>query len=302
MNDDSPVDIFDRALHRRRRERAAAGMDAHDFLLREIGERLLDRLDDVRRQFRRVLLLGGTPHVADRLRQRAGVELVVAADPAASMARRLGGPAVVADEELVPFRDDAFDLIVAPPGLHWVNDLPGALLQLRRTLEPDGLFLAALPGGDTLFELRRALMEAETAALGGLSPRISPMVGVRDAGSLLQRAGFTLPVVDTDRLTIAYSDPWKLLADLRGAGETNAVKARRRVPATRALIGEAMRLYRAHFVEPDGRVPATVEVIYLTGWSPAENQPKPLRRGSATGRLADALKTSEIPGGAKAGH
>jgi NADH dehydrogenase [ubiquinone] 1 alpha subcomplex assembly factor 5 len=298
---DDPVDIFDRVLHRRRRDRAAARLAEHDFLLREIGERLFDRLDDVRRQFRRVLLLGGTPDIADRLRRRVGVELVVAADPSAGIAGRLGSPAVAADEEFVPFRDGAFDLIVAPPGLHWVNDLPGALLQLRRTLEPDGLFLGALPGGDTLFELRRALMEAEVAALGGLSPRISPMVGVRDAGSLLQRAGFTLPVVDTDRLTIAYSDPWKLLEDLRGAGETNAVKARRRVPATRALIAEAMRLYRAHFEEADGRVPATVEVIYLTGWSPSDSQPKPLRRGSATGRLADALKTSEIPGGAKAG-
>ena len=299
MSDDSPVDIFDRALHRRRRERAAAGMAGHDFLLREIGDRLLDRLDDVRRRFRRVLLLGGTPDLAARLRDRAGVELVVAADPAAAVARSLNCPAVVADEEFVPFRAGAFDLIVAPPGLHWVNDLPGALLQLRRILEPDGLFLAALPGGDTLFELRRALMEAETAALGGLSPRISPMVGVRDAGALLQRAGFTLPVVDTDRLTIAYSDPWKLLEDLRGAGETNAVKTRRRVPATRTLIGEAMWLYRQHFEEPDGRVPATVEVIYLTGWSPADSQPQPLRRGSATSRLAEALKTAEIPGGAK---
>jgi NADH dehydrogenase [ubiquinone] 1 alpha subcomplex assembly factor 5 len=208
---------------------------------------------------------------------------------------------VVADEEFLPFASGGFDLILAAAGLHWVNDLPGALVQLRQALVADGFFLAALPGGDSLFELRRALMEAETALQGGVSPRISPMVGVRDAGSLLQRAGFALPVVDTDRLTVSYPDPMRLLADLRGAGETNSVRARRRTPATRALLMEACRLYREHFEEEDGRVPATVEIIYMTGWSPDQSQPKALRPGSAATRLADALKTTEIPGGAKAG-
>src|SRR6185295_1216700 len=146
---------------------------------------------------------GGDPVSLERLRARPGIELVVAAELSRAVAQRLAPPVVVMDEEFVSFADASFDLIVALPVLHWVNDLPGALLQLRRTLVPDGLFLAALPGGDSLFELRRALMEAETAATGGLSPRISPMVGVRDAGGLLQRAGFTLPVVDADRLTIA---------------------------------------------------------------------------------------------------
>lgn len=290
--------IFDRALVRRHRDRAAGIAGDHGFLFAEVAERLADRLDDVRRRFGRVLDLGCHDGVMARvLKGRAGEDLLVSADLSPAMARLAPPPSVTADEEALPFAPGSFDLITSCLSLHWVNDLPGALIQIRRCLKPDGLFLAALLGGETLHELRVSLMEAEIARAGGASPRVSPFADLRDMAGLLQRAGFALPVADVDTLTVAYETPMALLADLRAMGETNAVRARRRAPDGKALFADALDRYGARFAEPDGRAAATFQVIYLIGWAPDPSQPQPLRPGSAAVRLADALGTAERDAG-----
>ena len=289
--------VFDRRAVRLHRERAAATLDANDFLHREVAERLLDRLDDVKRGFPRALDLGCATGILGRLLEgRGGIETMVQCD----LSPRHGGAgrpasALAADEEALPFTEASFDLVLSCLDLHWVNDLPGTLIQIRRLLKPDGLFLAALLGGETCHELRQALVEAEVAVEDGLSPRLSPMAEVRDAGNLLQRAGFTLAVADTDRLTVSYPTPLQLLNDLRAMGETNAVAARRKTLSRRATLAAALARYGELFADSDGRVPATFEVIYLTGWAPHPSQQKPLRPGSASTRLADALDTEEHP-------
>src|SRR5581483_6832098 len=215
-----------------------------------------------------------------------------------AMAARAGAPVVVGDEELLPFADASFDLVISALAMHWTNDLPGALVQLRRALKPDGLLLAALLGGDTLAELRRALLEAELAETGGAHPRVSPVADVRDAGMLLQRAGFELPVVDSDVLSVSYPDLIALMRDLRGMGETNALSERPRAPTRRGVLARAAAAYPQ---APDGRIEAGFQVIFLTGWAPHPSQPKPLRPGSAAARLADALDARETGTGDKAG-
>ncbi|MDZ3838405.1 MAG: methyltransferase domain-containing protein [Rhodospirillales bacterium] len=293
--------VFDRAVVRRRRDRAAARLAAHDFLYREVADRLADRLDDVNRRFPRALDLGcHTGALAAALRGRGGIETMVHCDLSAEMAGLAPAPAVAGDEEALPFAEGAFDLVLSSLSLHWVNDLPGALSQIRRALKPDGLFLAAMPGGETLKELRQALAEAEIAAEGGLSPRISPFVEVRDAGNLLVRAGFALPVADIETITVSYPDPLAVVRDLRGAGEANAVLERRRGPSRRTTLFSALARYGELYGDADGRVPATVQVIYLTAWAPDPSQPKPLKPGSAKTRLAEALGTAEIPAGERA--
>jgi len=273
MSDDDGIMLFERRLVRRHRERAAAQLAQFRFLFDEVGERLLERLAAVRRVFPRVLVLGGQDGTLARALQRLpGTALVVNADLAPALARRAradGLAALAADEELLPFAPHSFDLVLCPLSLHWVNDLPGALAQLRRVLVPDGLMLAALLGGATLTELRQALVEAELALCGGAAPRVSPFATLADAAGLLQRIGFALPVADSDRLTVTYPHLLRLLADLRGMGETNALSRRHRVPARRALFAAAAEHYHQRFAEPDGRLPATFEVLWLTGWSPA---------------------------------
>jgi len=199
------------------------------------------------------------------------------------------GPRVAADAEALPFADGCFDAVLSNMDLHGVNDLPGTLVQIRRMLKPDGLFLAVLPGGATLHELRRALAEAEEAVEGGVSPRVAPFADVRDAGNLLQRAGFALPVADSETLTVSYADPLRLMADLRGKGESNAVAARRRQPLRRGTLLAAAARYRDLFAGADGRVPATFELVTLTAWAPHPSQQKPLAPGSGTVSLGDAL-------------
>jgi NADH dehydrogenase [ubiquinone] 1 alpha subcomplex assembly factor 5 len=288
--------VFDRRSVRLHRERVAASLPQHDFLLREIGERLVDRLDDVRREFPIALDLGCRHGaLAGDLAVR-GVQTLIHCDLAYRMVRRAAGLRLVADEEVLPFAAASFDLVISLLNLHWVNDLPGALLQIRRALKPDGLFLAALFGGETLKELRRSLAEAEIAAEGGLSPRVSPFADVRDAGNLLQRAGFALPVADVETLTVSYADPFALLADLRGMGETNAVLERRKTASRRATLFRAVELYE-QFYGNEGRVPATFQVVFLTAWAPDASQPKPVKPGSAVARLAEALEAEEIPAG-----
>ena len=224
-------------------------------------------------------------------------------DLSPAMAQRAAGhghPAVVADEEYLPFADRSFDLVISSLSLHWVNDLPGVLIQIRRALKPDGLFLGAMLGDGTLAELREALMAAELDIAGGVSPRLSPFADLRDAAGLLQRAGFALPVADIEAVTASYADLFRLCADLRGMGETNASLARNTAPPPRTLWSEAARRYAERCAEPDGRIPATFRIIHMLGWSPHDSQPKPLKPGSATARLADALGTEERPAGDKA--
>ena len=288
------MNIFDRRIVRLHRDRAAGGLAENDFLLREVGDRLADRLDDVKRRFPLALDLGcHTGELGRLLGGRGGIESLVHCDLSPAMAARAPDLRLAADEEALPFGEATFDLVTSLLSLHWVNDLPGALTQIRLALKPDGLFLAAMLGGDTLKELRQALAEAEIAVEGGLSPRVSPFAGVRDVGGLLQRAGFALPVVDTETLTVVYSDPFKLIADLRAMGEANAIIERRRGLSRRATLLEAADRYRNACADAEGRVTATFQVIYLTGWSPHDSQPKPLRPGSAKASLADALGATE---------
>lgn len=297
------MNIFDRRLLRLHRDRAAAGLERHDFLLREIAGRLAERLDVVNRDFPLALDLGcHSGALATALGGRKGIEQLVQCDSSHAMALQAannGQPSLTAAEELLPFATECFDLVLSNLSLHWVNDLPGCLLQIRQVLKPDGMFLGALLGGATLQELRDVLMEAELAASGGAGPRVSPFVDLRDAGALLQRAGFALPVADSDTLIVTYADLPALLRDLRGMGETNALLARPNKPLSRAALAQAGDLYRRRHADREGRLMATFQVIYLTGWAPHEAQQKALRPGSARSRLADALGTREVAAGDK---
>ncbi|OWU86009.1 SAM-dependent methyltransferase [Oceanicola sp. 22II-s10i] len=216
---------------------------------------------------------------------------------AARFATRLGLPdAVCVDaDEVLDVTPGAHDLAIHAMALHWANDPVGQLIQTRRALKPDGLLLACLFGGQTLHELRAALAEAESRLTGGLSPRVAPMAEIRDLGALLQRAGLALPVADSDRLTVTYPDAFALMRDLRHMGEANALHHRLRRPTRRAVLAEAARIYAETHADADGRIPATFEIIHLSGWAPDDSQPQPLRPGSATHRLAQALGTAETP-------
>ncbi|MDP6883623.1 MAG: methyltransferase domain-containing protein, partial [Rhodospirillales bacterium] len=248
----------------------------------------------------RVLDVGCGSGLSGLALREVGFASIDGCDLSPAMAARAGPFAVAADEEALPFAEESFDLVLSCLSLHWVNDLPGALVQVRRALKPDGLFLAAMLGGDSLAELRASFAEAEIAEEGGLSPRVSPFADVRDAGHLLQRAGFALPVVDTDAITVSYGNPGRLMADLRGMGESNAVAERRKGFTRRATLGAAQARYRALFGGADGHVACTFRVLYLTAWAPHPSQQKALAPGSARARLADALGTTEIPAGDKA--
>lgn len=297
------MQIFDRAAKRRQRARAAGRAGEFDFLRRPVAAALVERLDDIRRDFGTVLVLGATAAWLRPLlgARGAGMTLVGmdALPPGIKVDTR--DAHVVGDEELLPFAAGRFDLVLAPLGLHWINDLPGALVQIRHALKPDGLFLGAMLGGATLTELRQSWLLAEAELEGGAGPRISPMAETLDGAALLQRAGFALPVADSDRLTVTYADALRLMADLRGMGETNALLARRRSFTRRGTLLRMAALYAERFGGPDGRIPATFEVISLTGWAPHASQQQPLRPGAAKHRLADALGTVEIPAGEKAG-
>jgi SAM-dependent methyltransferase len=279
--------VFDRSAVRHRLRRALRQGYA-DFLLARVVEDLEDRLGAVLRTFGTALDVGTpTPAAAAALR-RSG--------RAASVVRLSSVPeaeAVLGDEENLPFSGGSFDLAVSLLALQSVNDLPGTLIQIRRALKPDGLFLAALLGGSTLTELRQAFAQAEAELEGGISPRVAPFVDVRDLGGLLQRAGFALPVTDADVVRVRYANPFNLMRDLRSMGLTNALAERRRTPLRRRTLLRAAEIYAERFGDPDGRVPATFEVIWLSGWTPHESQQKPLRPGSAKVRMADALGVRE---------
>lgn len=285
MTDD--MHIFDRRTVRRHRDRAARTVDGVADILRDVAERLLDRLDDTTRRFTCALDIGGRGIVAPMLRAR-GIA-TVSCDLSPAMAARSGAPCLAADEEFLPFAPASFDLVVASLSLHWVNDLPGTLIQLRQALRPDGLLLVSLPALGTLAELRAALTAAEAGLTGGAAPRVSPFPDLRDCAGLLQRAGFALPVADAEEIRLLYADRLALLRDLRAAGEANAVALRdRRIPP-RALFPAAL----ASLPEQDGRVVATLRLAMLTGWAPGPGQPQPLPRGSATTSLAEALERDD---------
>ena len=254
-------EVFDRIAVRLHRERAARTVGAVADVLRDAAERLLDRLDDTTIRFTQALDLGGRGVVAPLLAGR-GIQ-VVSADVSPAMAALGGAPAVAADEEFLPFGAGSFDLVVASLSLHWVNDLPGALIQLRQALRPGGLLLASLPALGTLGELRRALTETEAALTGGAAPRVSPFADLRDCAALLQRAGFSLPVADVEELQLLYAEPFALLRELRAAGETNALRERdRRIPP-RELFPAAL----ATLPQQDGRVSIALRMAFMTGWA-----------------------------------
>jgi ubiquinone/menaquinone biosynthesis C-methylase UbiE len=293
----SPV-IFDRDLLRVRRARAAARGTAM-FLLDHVASELAERLSVVLRKFEIAADLG-TPSNAIRrvLAGQVGVMVAIHECPAFGVDRH--SLAVVADLEALPFRDASLDLAVSALALQFVNDLPGTLAQIRRALKPDGLFLAALVGGQSLTELREAFAVAESEIDGGVSPRVAPFVDVRELGALLQRASFALPVSDIDRLVVRYASPLALMHDLRKMGASNVLTERKRTPLRRATLRRMMEIYGERFADTDGRVRATFEIVWLSGWAPHASQQQPLAPGSAKMRLADVLGTRESSAGEKA--
>ncbi|HWX14170.1 MAG TPA: methyltransferase domain-containing protein [Methylocella sp.] len=286
----SPLLIFDRSLARRRLARAAASGKGDDFLLARAIEEFRDRLSTIKRAFSEVLDAGTpAPRLAAWLVDRFQPRLLVRMAPLPETAGKIPLVCLIGDEENLPLAQESFELVVTALSLQNLNDLPGALIQLRRVLRPDGLFLGCLLGGTSLHELRTVLAVAETELCGGISPRVAPFADVRELGGLLQRAGFALPVADSETVTVRYASLFDLMADLRAMGATNALVARLRKPSAKGFFMRAAEVYAQRFADPDGRLRATFEMIFLSGWAPHESQQKPLPPGSAKMRLSDAL-------------
>ncbi|MBV9111578.1 MAG: methyltransferase domain-containing protein [Hyphomicrobiales bacterium] len=295
----SPPLIFDRALIRRRLSRAAQGSPA-EFLIAHVADDLNERLKPILRRFPLAIELGGaTSHGARALLESGKVERVVRLASLRPSGPD-GFPSAVADEETLPLGQASVDLVASLLSIQAVNDLPGALAQIKRSLRPDGLFIACLLGGETLTELRQSMAEAETQLSAGVSPRVAPFADARDLGALLQRAGFALPVTDVEKLTVRYDDAFALMHDLRAMGMTNPMVERAREPLRRATLLRAAQTYAERFADLDGRLRATFDLVWLSAWAPHESQQRPLRPGSAKSRLADALGASEIKAGEKA--
>ncbi|MGV1014299.1 MAG: methyltransferase domain-containing protein [Methyloceanibacter sp.] len=293
--------LFDRKLLRQRRERFAPEITAREFLLAHVANEIAERVEIMLRAFPRALDLGAYHGLLGRkVAALPSVGEMIYAESAFAFAALCPPPSLVCDEDLLPFKEASLNLIVSGLALHRVNDLPGALIQIRRALAPDGLFMAALLGVRALTELRTALLEAEAEMEGGASPRVSPFADVRDYGALLQRAGFALPVADAETLTLTYPSPRELMREVRALGGGNVLLARSKAPLPRRVLARAEDIYRAHHSMPDGTVTATFEIVYLSGWSPDASQQKPLKPGSAAQRLADALGTTEHPAGDEA--
>ena len=282
--DASIPQIFDRSLVRERRRRAADDFSQYSFLFDEVSERLIERLELIRRQYSAALIVGArTGGVAARLAGRFGIETLVQFDLEHRMLSQGAGLRVAGDEEMLPFADGSFDLVISPVSLHSVNDLPGALVQLRRVLRPDGLFLAAVYGLGSLAPLRDAFLAAESAAGAGSAPHVHPLLDVRDGGALLQRAGFALPVADAETIAVNYANPMRLLSDLRGMGEGNALYRRSPGMMRRQVLFEAMKQMQG--------VEVPFEIVFLTGWAPDSGQQQPLRPGQGKTSLASVLST-----------
>ncbi|HEV7158387.1 MAG TPA: methyltransferase domain-containing protein [Caulobacteraceae bacterium] len=299
-----PPRLFDRRLHRRRLQRAAPQFGRADYLKARVADDLTHRLATINRRFPIAVELGARTGVFARALASSAaadkIDLLVQTDLSETMLARVGGARAVADEARPPFGPASIDLFITALSLHWVDDLVGALVQIRLALKPDGLFIGALLGGATLAQLRACLTEAEIELTGGAGPRVSPFLDAVDGGALMQRAGFALPVVDVDRLEVRHDHLLDLMAELRAMGETNVLFDRPRTPLTRGVIARASELYHQRFGQ-DGRISSTFEVVTLTGWAPHASQPQPLAPGSATVRLADALGACEQSAGDKAG-
>ncbi|MDP9634778.1 UNVERIFIED_ORG: SAM-dependent methyltransferase [Ensifer adhaerens] len=288
--------IFDQSLVEAHRRRALRNADPKAaFLLDIVAQELADRVSVVERQFDRAMELHGyTGATALRLLETGKVGTVerVETDPGFGTTAM---PVAIAPLERIPAEPETLNLLVSPLSLHLTNDTPGAFIQARRSLKPDGLFLAAIPGNGTLNELREALLAAEAELTGGASPRVVPFADVRDMGALLQRAGFALPVADAETYTVRYDSLFALIRDLRAMGMTSPLTARSRTPVSRRFFLRAAEIYAERFSDPDGRIRATFSVVYLSGWAPHESQQKPLKPGSAKQRLSEALGTKERP-------
>ena len=284
----APPRIFDRQAYRARRMRAASAGN-NLILVEDTAAQAALRISAINRRFARGLDLNSRAHA------------FAAIQPLADSWVRTGNfsdaPSAITDDEWLPFADESFDLITSILSLHAVNDLPGTLIQIRRLLKPDGLFMAALFGGDTLKELRLSFAAAEETTLGGVSPRVAPFADVRDIGGLLLRAGFTLPVADVERTVIRYRELPRLFADLRAIGETNVLADRRKEALSKRTLASLLQEYQSRFGDSEKRLLATFEIIFLTGWAPHESQQKPLRPGSAKARLSDALGSIEHSAG-----
>ncbi|WP_084420664.1 methyltransferase domain-containing protein [Henriciella litoralis] len=293
----APPKLFDRQLHRRNRDRSAAGFDDYAFLKTRESSHLIERLEDVSRTFERALDLGAHDGSLTKLLAAHGqVTDVEAGDTSEAFVAKMeadGLAARVLNEEHPDLPHATYDLVTSVLSLHWVNDLPGTLIQIRNALKPDGLFLGCLFGAGTLAELRTCLIEAESELSGGVSPRISPLPGLQDMAGLMQRAGFALPVVDLETVTVRYGDPFRLLNDIKGMGEQAAFTPNERAPRkplSRRLLARMAEIYAERFSDPDGRLRATFNIVWLSGWAPDASQPKPLRPGSAKHSLADAVR------------
>ncbi|MBM09031.1 MAG: SAM-dependent methyltransferase [Magnetovibrio sp.] len=287
-----PLKIFSKPALSLHRDRAADKICDHNFLFEETAKRLVDRIKDTKRLFPVALDIGcHGGEIVKELRNQESVKSFFSAELSPKMAKNnCKGRTIVCDDEFLPFASNSFDLILSNLNLHWVNDLPGAFLQMRKALRPDGLLLASMLGGNTLNELRLAIYEAEMEVEKGWSPRFSPLADLKDLGNLLHRAGFALPVADIETITVSYDHPLKLMLDLRGMGETNANVDRRKTFSRRSTLFRAVEIYKENFAQKDGRIPATFEIITLTAWAPDPRQPKPLARGSAKRSLKDALE------------
>lgn len=303
------IEVFDPHLLAFHRNRVAANGYQHDFLFHHQADLLMERLDDFTRPFHNILEIGCRGgYLSKLLRQKypdQRLTLMDSSDVMLQSALALLSPddflrGKVVQEETVPFQPHYFDLIISNLYLHWINDLPGYLTQIRHCLQPDGLFLGCLFGGETLTELRQVLMEAELELTGGVSPRVSPFAGLQDMAALMQRADFALPVIDREIVTVTYADMLTLLKDLQGMGESNVLKERQRLIPPRTLFAKAAEFYQERYSTPEGKITASFEIIYLCGWAPHPSQQQALKRGSAKARLADALGTTEQKAGEKA--
>lgn len=297
---DAPL-LFDRELLRRRRARFAGEIAEREVVIAHVAREIAERVDIMLREFPRALDLGAYRGLLGQsIAALKSVGEVFYAESVFEYAERCPRPAVVCDEDLLPFRNGVFSLVVSGLALHRVNDLPGSLIQIRRALAPDGLFMAAALGANALSELRECLLEAEEEIEGGASPRVSPFGDVRAYGALLQRAGFALPVADAEDLTVIYPSPRELMHEIRSLGGGNVLMARSKRPLSRRVLARAEELYRTRYGTPDGKVTATFQFVFMSGWAPDPSQQKPLAPGSARARLADALNTEERPAGDKA--
>ncbi|KAJ1975516.1 hypothetical protein H4R35_003114 [Dimargaris xerosporica] len=302
-------EVFNRSHKRQQKDRAAQHLENSrqtDYLRNAVAEQLVDRLRDIRRRFPTIVELGAHSGFLCRHLDPEMTDKVIQCDLSEAMVQRdrdqptiheaTGEPSPVpveyrvVDEEVLPFAENSLEAVVSNLSLHWVNDLPGALIQIQRALVPDGMFLGAMLGGDTLFELRTSLQLAEVERENGISPRVSPMTDPRDMSDLLQRAGFALTTVDVDDITVDYPTPLALMQDLRAMGESNATLLRRPFLPRDTLLA-ASSIYKELYGTEEGHVPATFQIIYMIGWKPDSSQPQPKARGSATVSLKDVLKS-----------